>query len=79
MPKEVKLTVLRIVGATSIYFQSGSLRMILPRRVSKILGVQKPERDLEEENKTVILVETTKGILLRPLQDFLADEEFKGL
>jgi hypothetical protein len=74
-PKDVRITVQRILGAASIFRQGGSLRVILPK---KALGALKMPRDPEEsEIPTVILIATDKGILMRQLSDYLQDEDMR--
>jgi len=75
VPKETKIITERVLGAASIFRQGGSLRLILPKRAFAILKIQK---NVEESDfSTVILLATDKGILLRPLDDYLNDEDMK--
>lgn len=76
MAKEVKLVLQRVLAAASVFRQGGSLRLILPKRSYKLLKILK-ETD-ESDVSTVIMIETNKGILLRPLADYLEDDEMKG-
>jgi hypothetical protein len=75
MAKEVKIVIDRVLGAASVFRQGGSLRLILPK---KAFGILKIQRGYEESDfTTLILISTNKGILLRPLEDYLRDADMK--
>jgi hypothetical protein len=77
MVKEVRLNIQRVLGAASIFRQGGSLRLILPKKAFVLL---KMPRDPDESDfATVILIATDKGILMRPLSDFLEDGDMKDV
>jgi hypothetical protein len=77
--REVKLTIDRVLGAVSLFSQGGSLRLILPKSASKLLGAKtdRLDEDFDSDKMTLILVATSKGLILRTLQDFLADDDMK--
>jgi hypothetical protein len=74
---EIRVKLQRVLGAASIFKQGGSLRVILPKRSFAFLKM--PREPDESDFATVILIATDKGILMRPLSDFLQDEEMKNL
>ena len=74
---EIRVKLQRVLGAASIFKQGGSLRVILPKRSFSLLKM--PREPDESDFATVILIATDKGILMRPLSDFLQDEEMKNL
>lgn len=78
MTNEVKIVVQRVLGAASVFRQGGSLRLILPKKAFAPLKIPRDPDDASDFS-TVILVATDKGILMRPLSDYLEDEDMKGL
>jgi hypothetical protein len=76
MPKEVKITIQRVLGAASVFRQGGSLRLILPKRSFALLKIPRDPDDFSDFS-TVILVATDKGILMRLLSDYLEDADMK--
>ena len=75
MPKEVKVTVRRVMGAATVFMQGGSLRLVLPKKLVRMLGVD--QEDIDSEQNTFIILETDKGLILRPVKDYLSDEEMR--
>ena len=75
---ELKITALKILGAASIFEQGGSLRLVIPKKILRYLNVTLDPDD-QDENATVILIVTDRGILIRPLSDLLRDDEMKNL
>ncbi|MDG6907652.1 MAG: hypothetical protein JRN20_17915 [Nitrososphaerota archaeon] len=77
MTKEIKVILDRVLGAASVFRQGGSLRLILPKKAFRSLKMSNEAEDFD--NTTVILIVTNKGIILRRLDDYLQDEEMKGI
>lgn len=77
MPKETKIIIDRVLGAASVFRQGGSLRLILPKKAFVLLKIPR-DPDASSDFSTVILVATDKGILMRPLTDYLSDDDMKG-
>ena len=75
MPKEVKVTVRRVMGAATVFMQGGSLRLVLPKKLVRTLGID--QEDIDSEQNTFIVLETDKGLILRPVKDYLSDEEMR--
>lgn len=78
LPKEAKIVIERVLGAASVFRQGGSLRLILPKRAFVLLKIPRNPDDDSSDFSTVILVATNKGILMRPLADYLSDDDMKG-
>ncbi len=76
MAKQVTVVVERVLGAVSLFKQGGSLRVILPKKALSSLKISKEWEELD--SSTVILIATDKGLLMRPLADYIEDEEMKG-
>jgi hypothetical protein len=77
--REVKLTIIKVLGAASLFSQGGSLRLILPKSASRLLGARINGFDEEDESDklTFILIATSKGLILRLLQDYLGDDDMR--
>ena len=75
MTKEVKVTVRRVMGAATIFMQGGSLRLVLPKKIARILGIDRD--DIDPEQNTFIVLETDKGLILRTVRDYLSDDEMR--
>jgi hypothetical protein len=74
MTKKVTVVLERVLGATSLFKQGGSLRLIVPRKALSSLRT----KDSEEMDASVILIATDKGLLVRSLSDYIDDEEMKS-
>jgi hypothetical protein len=75
--KEVKISIQKVIGAATVFKQGGSLRLILPKIAFALLRIPKdPDRE-ESDFSTVILIATSKGILVRALEDYLKDQDMK--
>jgi hypothetical protein len=76
--KEVKVLVDRVLGAVSVFSQGGSLRLILPKSAERVLGTKLDRLGGEDSEKpTFVLIVTNKGLILRPLQDYLDDDDMR--
>jgi hypothetical protein len=76
MTKQVTVVVERVLGAVSLFKQGGSMRLILPKKALSSLKISKDSEEVD--SSSVILIATDKGLLMRPLADFIEDEEMKG-
>lgn len=77
LSQELKVKIVGIIGAASPFWQGGSIRIILPKRVGWVYGLKRS--DLRElENFTFIFLETDKGILMCPLENLVKDETLAG-
>ena len=80
--KEIKIVIDRVLGAVVVFRQGGSDRLILPKSARRFLkggaggGSAAWEGD-EIEKPTFVLLATNKGLMLRPLEDYIADDEMK--
>ncbi len=73
--KEIRVVIERVLGAASIFRQGGSLRLFLPKKAFRFLNIPREVDEDSSENLTVILIATDRGIIIRPLEDYLADKE----
>lgn len=79
-----------VLATASVFFQGGSVRLILPRKVMRALSaINFDTRHMHDTNNRSEILEddcsldllfilSDKGIILRPLQDYLADVEMNG-
>lgn len=74
--KKVEVTIKRVLGSTTIFMQGGSFRLVLPKRAARILGIRE-EEDIEPDECTFILLETDKGIMLRPVKEYISDQDMR--
>jgi hypothetical protein len=53
--------------------------LILPKSVSRLLGarIDGLNEESESDKLTFILIATSKGLILRPLQDYLGDDDMR--
>jgi len=69
--KKLEIEVRGVLGAATTYRQGGSVRIILPKRVTKYYSMK-----LDEEEGSIItlmFVETDKGIFLQTTDDVHKD------
>lgn len=66
----------RILGSTTVFMQGGSFRLVLPKRAARLLGIRGAE-DIEPDEFTFILLETDKGIMLRPVREYISDRDMR--
>ena len=85
--KEIKILIDGVIASASAYSQGGSIRIILPKKVVRALKIGKYSRseagegmDIntsseDEDEIDLVFILSNKGLILRPLQDFLADRD----
>ncbi len=72
---EVKLQLKNMLGAHTPYWQGGSLRILLPKKLAR--ESTRSSKPIEEE--AYVWVDTDHGYLLVPLVKFMQDESMRGL
>lgn len=73
MSKEICFKIRSLVGAVTPYWQSG-WRTTLPKKMTRLYNIRRGK-----DPPTFVLIETDKGIWLRPLPDIIQDEEMHGV
>ena len=76
MSQELKVEIVGIIGAASPFWQGGSIRITLPKRLGRTYGLGRKE-NRELENFTFIFIETDKGVLISPMQEVLQDKDMR--
>lgn len=82
MEKEIKIKLTKILGSKSPYWQTDTYRIILPKAFVRKYAHLKPKEPITKgclDEETFIFIETDKGVLIRPLIDFINDPDMKGL
>lgn len=74
--KKVEIEIRRVLGSTTVFMQGGSLRLVLPRRAARVLGIHDPE-DVDPDDLTFFLLETNKGIILRLVREYASDPDMR--
>ena len=78
---KVKIEVKRVIGSQTPFWQGGSLRIILPKRIVRKYCKVGLRADLMRsgiDEIPFVFIETDKGILMKPLAELLEDVELKG-
>lgn len=84
--REVRILVSGVLGSASMFFQGGSVRLILPKKVVRaLLSVENAkqqdangnfENPSEREfDMDLLFILCNKGIILSPLQGYLRDTD----
>jgi hypothetical protein len=75
--KEVKIVIERVLTAATVFRQGGSFRLVLPKKAAAFLKIERNTIDEDLSSPTVILLATTKGILMRSLEEHLKDKDMR--
>jgi hypothetical protein len=84
MSKEIRLSVVGVIGSVSVFPQGGSLRLILPKKAVRYLGLSTSSRftdvgdeESDPEDLSFVLIITNKGLILRPFKEYLLDDDMR--
>jgi antitoxin component of MazEF toxin-antitoxin module len=61
-----------VIGVANLFKQGGSLRLILPKRVVRKLGLD--DRHFgDDDDVTLVFVESENGILIQPFEKYIVE------
>lgn len=71
--KETKIRVRKMLGSQTPFYQGGSLRIVLPKSFAR---EHSKSKQLDEQ--PYVFLETDKGLLMTPLEEYIASHELRG-
>ena len=71
--KEVKIRVRKLLGSQTPFYMGGSLRIILPKSY-----VREHTKKAKLDEQAYVFLETDKGLLMTPLEEFIENKELRG-